>query len=220
MKGSEPGAGRAKISTYLSSWLAGWLPGWRNLRSSSIALYRGHIDHHMVPVLGHFRLGELRAEHVDELLQQLLARGEVSSATARRIHATLRAALNGAVRRRLIPYNPALQVELPAEIREPTLVWTPEQVGQFLDSVVGDRLASLWQLVVMSGLRRGEAVGLQWPDLDLDVGLMRVRQQAVAVGGQIRLSAPKTRAGCGPSHSTPQPSARCARTAPGRRRKD
>ena len=216
MKGSEPGAGRAKISTYLSSWLA----GKRNLRSSSIALYRGHIDHHMVPVLGHFRLGELRAEHVDELLQQLLARGEVSSATARRIHATLRAALNGAVRRRLIPYNPALQVELPAEIREPTLVWTPEQVGQFLDSVVGDRLASLWQLVVMSGLRRGEAVGLQWPDLDLDVGLMRVRQQAVAVGGQIRLSAPKTRAGCGPSHSTPQPSARCARTTPGRRRKD
>ena len=180
-----------KVSDYLSSWLA----GKRNLRPSSAALYRGHIEKHLAPALGHLRIGELRAEHIDSFLSQLLADAAVTAATARRIHATLRAALNGAVRRRLIPYNPALQVELPAERRTPSTVWTPEQVGQFLDAVQSDRLASLWHLVVMTGVRRGEAVGLQWRDVDLESTVMRVRQQAVEVAGRVHLSEPKTRSG-------------------------
>jgi integrase len=191
LQGSEPGAGRVKVSDYLASWLA----GKRNLRPSSVALYRGHIERHLAPALGHLRLSELRAEHVDHFLNELLADAGVSAATSRRIHATLRAALNGAVRRRLIPYNPALQVELPAERRAPSPVWTPEQVGHFLDVTQHDRLGPLWALVVMTGVRRGEAVGLQWGDVDLDAGVIRVRQQAVEVAGRVHLSEPKTRSG-------------------------
>jgi len=191
LQGCDPGAGRVKIADYLRSWLV----SKRNLRPSSVALYRGHIDHHLVPALGHLRLGGLRAEHVDHFLHELLAGGQVGSSTVRRIHATLRAALNGAVRRRLIPYNPALQVELPAERRTPSSVWTPVQVGHFLDSVRSDRLSALWQLVVMTGLRRGEVVGLQVQDLDLEQHVLRLRQQAVEVAGRVHLSEPKTRSG-------------------------
>lgn len=191
LHGSDPGAGRVKVADYLASWLV----GKRNLRPSSEALYRGHIDHHFVPALGHLRLGELRAEHVDHFQHQLLAEQRVAAATVRRIHATLRAALNSAVRRRLISYNSALQVELPAERRTPSVVWTPEQVGHFRDAVQTDRLAALWHLVVMTGLRRGEAVGLQWMDVESSGGVMRVRQQAVEVAGIVYLSEPKTRSG-------------------------
>ncbi|WP_097282154.1 tyrosine-type recombinase/integrase [Streptomyces sp. OK228] len=48
------------------------------------------------------------------------------------------------------------------------MVWTPEQTGQFLDSVKGDRLYSLWHTFVFSGPRRGEMCALPWPEVSLD----------------------------------------------------
>jgi integrase len=87
--------------------------------------------------------------------------GRRSAATVRRVHATVRSALNTAVKRRLIPWNPALHVELPAAQRTPTIVWTGEQMAHFLDSNVDGRLYALWHVIALIGLRRGEALGLR-----------------------------------------------------------
>jgi len=46
--------------------------------------------------------------------------------------------------------------------------WTSSQLADFLDAVVDDRLLALWWLIALRGLRRGEAAGLRWCDLDLD----------------------------------------------------
>lgn len=191
LRGSEPGAGRQTVAAYLEDWL----DGKRALRLSSRAAYCSHLDLYLRPVLGHLRLGELRAQHVDQLLALLLEERGVSAATARRVHATLRGALNSAVKRRLIPYNPALQVELPAEARSRAAVWSPDEVGRFLDAVEDEPLGRLYLLIVMTGLRRGEAIGLQWQDVDLDSGSLHVRQQVVGVGGTTHVGPPKTRAG-------------------------
>lgn len=120
---------------------------------------------------------------------------EMGPATVARVHATLRAALNVAVRRRLIPFNVATHVELPRSQRPPVVVWTPAQVGAFLDraSAVDDPLAPLLHVTVFAGLRRGEAVGLRWVDLDLEARQLRVAQSVGQIDYRIVVTAPKTR---------------------------
>jgi integrase len=54
------------------------------------------------------------------------------------------------------------------------MVWTPEQAGAFLDHASTDRLYPLFHLVAHRGLRRGEALGLPWTDLDLDSGTLTI----------------------------------------------
>ncbi len=121
--------------------------------------------------------------------------GNASPATVRHLHATLRSALNTAVKRRLVPWNPAQHVELPAHARPATQVWTPQQLGAFLNSIADHRLSAFFHLISFAGLRRGEALGLAWDDVDFDRRTNRVRRQLVDAGQRAYLGEPKTRSG-------------------------
>ncbi|MFF9429388.1 site-specific integrase [Streptomyces sp. NPDC014746] len=57
-------------------------------------------------------------------------------------------------------------------VPSPVMVWTPEQVGRFLDHVAEDRLFPLWHLITFRGLRRGEATAIPWTEVDLDQGFI------------------------------------------------
>jgi integrase len=61
-------------------------------------------------------------------------------------------------------------------------VWTPAQGGDFLDSIADDRLYALFHLIAFSGLRRGEAVGLPWINIDLEHGQVVIASQIVQLG--------------------------------------
>jgi integrase len=189
----NPDMHRMTVETYLRQWL----DGKRALRPSTRRSYREHLELYLVPHLGHLRLKNLAAAHVDAMVTDLLGGGprRRSAATVRRIHATLRTALNAAVRRQLIAINPATQVELPAEERDAVVVWTPAQLTQFLMSTRRHRLYALFHLVAVTGLRRGEVLGLRWVDVDEQLGLLFVNQQVVQVGGSTHIGPPKTKAG-------------------------
>ena len=75
------------------------------------------------------------------------------------------------------------------------MVWTPAQLGALLDAAEGDRLYSLFHLIAHRGLRRGEAIGLAWTDVDLDAGQLTVRRQRVQVGWDVIEDGPKSTAG-------------------------
>jgi len=167
------------------------------------------------------RLGSSADAPSDLVLSRLLAarRGStprpLSAARLRRVHATLQSALNSAVRRKLLGVNPARHVELAAgrrpraEVwteqrveswrrtgRRPAVaVWTAEQTGQFLDTAAPERLYPLFHLIAYRGLRRGEAVGLRWLDVDLEHRSLRVTQQVVQLGWATEIGAPKTDSG-------------------------
>ncbi|WP_199444489.1 tyrosine-type recombinase/integrase [Umezawaea beigongshangensis] len=138
--------------------------------------------------------------------------------TQHRIRATLRKALNDAIREQNtgIAFNPAKWVELESETRptalvwtpdrvaqwretgdrpSPVMVWTPEQAGAYLDHVAGDRLYALWHVAVFRGLRRGEACGIRWTDFDAAAGTLTISEQLVQLGSVIAASEPKSRAG-------------------------
>ncbi len=71
----------------------------------------------------------------------------------------------------------------------------PEKIGQFLAHVEGDRWAPLWRLIATTGMRRGEALGLRWSDVDVGRGVITSTNQRSIAGGQIVEGEPKSDAG-------------------------
>ncbi len=65
------------------------------------------------------------------------------------------------------------------------MVWTPEQAGAFLDFVADDDLYPVWHLIAFRGLRRSEALGLPWADVDLDRRTVTIREARVQVGRDV-----------------------------------
>lgn len=221
----------------LGDYLDEWLDSQRKIRRGTLRLYRGHVENYIRPYLGHRLLDRLRVSHISDMFDWIDERNEaileaagggerskldeypglkkriVGAATQQRIRATLRKALNDAIRRQLITFNPASFVELPSgaspkpivwtdervrrwretgEIPSRVMVWTPAQIGAFLDAAGSDRYYALFHLVAFRGLRRGEACGARRTDLDLDAGILTVARQLVQYGGVIEESDPKT----------------------------
>ena len=75
--------------------------------------------------------------------------------------------------------------------KEPA-AWTAEQVSTFLQRTEGERLQGLWIVTASTGMRRSEALGLRWADVDLDEGSVSVRRVLVAYGKLRVTKEPKT----------------------------
>ena len=73
-------------------------------------------------------------------------------------------------------------------------MWTAAQLSYFLRAARTERLYPLWWLVALRGLRRAEACGLRWVDVDLDHCCLAVTQQITHVDGQLIIAEPKSRA--------------------------
>lgn len=181
----------------VASYLSTWLQGKRRLRDTTRRGYEAHIRRYLKPSLGDHRLADLRPHHIDLLYGDLLD-GKYAGATTttvHHVHRTLRSALNTAVKHRLIPWNPALHVELPERRRTQSGVWTPDELRPFLDHAAGHRLYALFHLIAFTGMRRGEALGLHWRDVDLQSRHLLVAWQVVDAGQGPRIGVPKTHSG-------------------------
>ena len=221
----------ALVDTTVGEWLDFWLSEKRKrdgasaagkkIRSTTARSYAQHVDQFLKPYLGDLPLRKLRAEHVSAMFDAISRENAtrprpIGLASQHRLFATLRAALNAAVKRRRLASNPCAHVELDSAPRpkalvwtdrrveqwrqsgrrpSPVMVWTPEQTGRFLDAASEDRLYPLYHLITFRGLRRGETAGLRWPDVDLDHGLLAVTNQVVQLGWETEQSAPKSAAG-------------------------
>jgi integrase len=147
------------------------------------ASFRAHVERVIVPAIGHVPIERLRAEHVEQLLVDAAdGRGPV---TARRILATLRSALSYGVKSRRLPFNVASTVVPPNGARPEVQPWSAAELAAFLRYAETDRLCPLFEVIAACGLRRGEALGLRWSDLDLTNRTARIRQTVVDVGGRL-----------------------------------
>ncbi len=117
----------------------------------------------------------LRPEQVRVLLARKSAAG-LSPRSVQIVHGTLRAMLAEAVREELITRNPAAIVRPPSLVHEEVKPWSPEEASQFLRATASHRLYALFAVGVAVGLRKGELLALQWSEVDLDQGLVHVRQ--------------------------------------------
>ena len=74
-------------------------------------------------------------------------------------------------------------------------VWDAATTGRFLDATPGTPSGAFLHLIASFGLRRGEAAGLRWSHIDLDLGVAVIAVQRTQVGKDIYEAAPKTKAG-------------------------
>jgi integrase len=172
-----------------------WLPGLRSqVRPSTWAEHRSKVEVHLVPAIGQVPLQQLTPGHLNALYADLLERG-LSARTVLHVHATIRRALADATRWGLVPRDVALLASPPRPRRSELQVWTAADLRSFLAHVEGDRLYALWLLAASTGMRRGELLGVQWPDVDLARARVAVRRSLVTVGHQVVVSEPKTAKG-------------------------
>jgi integrase len=125
--------------------------------------------------IGKLRLDALRATHLDALYAAELERG-LEPDSVRRLHRTLRAAFNQAVKQELLYSNPAMGATPPRARTEERPIPTPEDVATLLRGTASHRLGLLWALLATTGLRSGEAIGLRWQDVDLEKGQLTIWQ--------------------------------------------
>lgn len=184
------GSGRQTVKLFLEQWLAS--------KQSQVAFktydtYRGITQTHLIPTLGHLPLATLGAEHVQKLLDEVATRR--STRTTQACRDVLRIALNQAVKRRLVRYNVATDVEPPRVAKRDVQPLSREQAKAILRAFEGDRLETLVTVALTFGLRRGELMGLRWSDVDLDTGVMHVRYQVQRQGKDWKFILPKSKEG-------------------------
>ncbi len=180
-----------------------WLPAIEHtVRRSTFVGYRSHVLVHIGPLLGSIYLAELDAPRLNRFYARLMSegrrkgRGGLSPSTVRRIHATLHRALRDAVRWGLLADNPVDRSDPPRPfVSCQVTTWSPQELGSFLAAVRDDAWYPLWLLLAMTGMRRGEALGLRWQDIDIAHRRAAVQQTLVAVGYEPQLSTPKTHRG-------------------------
>jgi integrase len=173
-----------------------WLAHLEDLGRSPSTLYgyRRYVNRELVPVIGSLRLSKLTAGHLDRLYSALRRRG-LAPATIRQIHAVIRAALHQAVRWGLVSRNVASLASAPSQPQREQQPPTAEEVLELIDAAesVEPMLGLFARVVAATGMRRGEACGLRWSDVDLSAGRLVVQRSHVALPGSVGDRPTKTR---------------------------
>ena len=170
------------VAAYLIEWLDGHA---LEVKPRTIAGYRETLNRYVVPRIGRMRLQAVAPATLTRLYLDLLEGGgkdgrPLSRRTVDYVHATLRKALNDAVRvEGLLPNNPAERAKRPRRVaRQIPDVWDPEQLRTFLDYMADHRWFALYRLAACTGARRGELLALRWADVDWKAPSIRVRASA------------------------------------------
>jgi len=117
------------------------------------------------------------------------------SVVFRYIHTIVHKALADAIDAGIIGANVAERAKPPRPNRsnaQKIECWEPPELAAFLESVKGTRLEAAWRLAAMTGMRRGEVLGLRWRDVDLDTSRIAVRNAIVSVAYEVLESSPKS----------------------------
>jgi integrase len=190
-KGAPVFRDRRSTGNYLEHWLKYIAPD--QLRPSTLALYEFDSRKYLIPHLGHIPLTRLGPEHIRTIIRKMQSDG-AGLRTIQRARNTLSAALREAVNYEYVTRNVAKLVPSPKYIAPEKRVWSMEQVTTFLQHGRRHKYYPMFLLMLFCGLRRGEAMGLRWQDVDFDADEIKIRQTMNMLKGELVLGSPKTKA--------------------------
>lgn len=179
----------SRMEVYLRRWVENDL---RDLEPSTVQSYRTIVEVYLIPHVGRRRLRDLTVEHVTTMLNSMEKDGK-SPRTRQYARAVLRRALADAQARDLVGRNVAAIARGPKKVKGKTKrSLKVEEVPPLLDAFKGDRLEAFVTVALAVGLRRGEALGLRWEDIDLNAGVLRVERTLSRINGELVFADPKT----------------------------
>lgn len=177
------------VSQLLDRWLEDVVR--HQVSPSTARNYKTIAVQHIKPALGKKKVASLTTSDVDRLLSKKIDEG-LSVSTVRRVRAVLSQALDQGIRWGSVIRNVATLSRSPKGVRPEGRTLTPEQARILLNSLKGHRNEALYALMLSTGLRRGEALGLQWRDFDEKTGVLLVRRQLTREEGLLVVKDTKT----------------------------
>lgn len=201
--GSQVDAGKyhepkkGTVEELFQLWMSGTV--WGNLAPQTQRGYRRHIEQ-IIPRIGHLQLSALTGVHLDVMYAELLKSGNhavcckkhrpcgshkgatgLSKSSVRHYHNTLCSALRYAVEAKLVPHAVTADAHPPTpsaakKEKAKFSTWTGEEGGIFMGATRQDPLYPIWHLLLTTGCRRGEALGIKWDHLNLDLGLLSLQE--------------------------------------------
>lgn len=171
--GAESPTSRLTVGAYLDRWIKG-VPG--RVEQSTASDYTDTVRIHLKPAVGSKMLTKLSVSELNALWASKRTAG-YSANSIRIMRTVLRSALHQAEREGLLIRNVAALSDPPRIGASEGRSLTVAEAKRLLDAASSDRLEALYAITLVFGLRRGEALGLSWSDIDLDSGLVHVRRQ-------------------------------------------
>lgn len=164
----------------LGQWLTHWHENIADHAKKTFAMDKWVIETKIIPALGTKKLSSLTEEDIEEWVRGL----GVAPSSQRRYLAPMKTALNVAVKRGKIGFNPAERVQLgPAKRKGKVDAFSREDRDAILAATTGRRNAVRWHLSLRLGIRPAEALGLTWPDFDEAAGTLTIRHQLLRATG-------------------------------------
>lgn len=168
------------VEKYISRWFETHL---RKLEPATIQGYRNNINLHIIPNIGKQKLSDLNRHILTDFYYKLTEKDGLSATSVHYVHATLRKALNDAVADDYLLKNPAEFADLPKGDKYKATVLNEKQAQALFQGLKGESIETEILLMLCLGLRRGEALGLRFCDVDFGTNSARVAQQITTVQG-------------------------------------
>lgn len=183
------------VAEFLEEWWTGYLP--KNVKPMTVSQYGTQIHVHIVPALGGIKLHDLDKKTIQEFLNGVKGRGGkvLSPKSIQNLHHVLHGALEYAIDLGYISKNPADRVKLPKLMKKHNIrPLERDEVPRFMEAVKEDPYARIYRVLLGTGMREGEILGLRWKDVDLERGRITVRgqlQKERKPGGKYEIVVPK-----------------------------
>ena len=162
----------------LGEWMDIWLEVYmkNNLKQSTYVSYEGYVRKHYKPVLGQVRLTELVPQMLQQFYNYKVEAEGLSPKTIVNMNLCLHKCLDQAVKENLIVSNPASSLNLPRLKRADIEILTRDEQAILMRASYQHRYGIFVRLVLATGLRLGELLGLKWEDIDFRRSMLYVRR--------------------------------------------
>ena len=196
---------KTKSEMEFGKWIDFWYQQYAKitLKPTTQSEYENLIYKHIIPEIGKIGLNELSQNDLQQFYTRLKSSGRkirtqvygngLSDRMLRACHTLCRKSLEKAVEENLIRTNPVNDCKLPPKKNKEMKVLTREEMQRFIAQAKYDGFLELFILELSTGMRRGEILGLQWDDLNMQTGELKISRQVAMLNGKIHITEPKTK---------------------------
>jgi integrase len=175
-----PAAAKLTTGEFLTNWVT-------KKHKSSIAAttyrrYASLINIHIIPALGAIKLQSITKNHVNALILQMRENGQ-SARSQQQARAVLSAAFESAMEDDLVATNPVVKSRTITIETSQIHPFTLAEVKTLLSKTTGVQMQARVRMAILYAMRQGEALGLQWKDVDFTKKTVFIWQQIQKIEG-------------------------------------